>query len=119
LLSLVQPAFAVTMSACTEPGKLAREASCKNTEVMAKQSEEMLMKKKKRDKHHEDMVKASLMSPPLNVKPLHLQSEVRHKANQQKMVEQQAMGEEAGKEVLDALLGRATMHHFPSVISSL
>jgi hypothetical protein len=64
--------------------------------MMAKRREEMSMKKK-RDKHLEDMAKASLMSPPPNIEPFHLQSEVRHEAYQQKMAEQRAMEEDAKK----------------------
>jgi hypothetical protein len=64
--------------------------------MMAKQREEMSTKKK-RDKHHEDMAKASLMSPPLNIEPFHLQSEARHEAYQQKVAEQRTIEEEAKK----------------------
>jgi hypothetical protein len=86
-------------SARTEPREVAREASRKNAEMMAKRREEMSMKKK-RDKHHEDMAKASLMSPPLNIEPFHLQSEARHEAYQQKLAEQRAIEEEEKKRLM-------------------
>lgn len=80
-------------SARTEPREASREASRKNAEMMIKRREEMVLRKK-RDKHHEDMAKASMVSPPPNIEPFHLQSEGRHEIYQRQLAEQLAKDEE-------------------------
>jgi len=84
-------------SARTEPREASRLASERNAEQMARQREELALRKK-REKHQEDMAKACLSSPTLNIKPFHLQSEERHRAYQQHLAEQLALEEEEKKQ---------------------
>ena len=79
-----------------EPREAARLASEKNAEEMAKQRQALALRKK-REKHQEDMAKASLKSPPPNIEPFHLQSEARHEAYRQHLAEQLAKEEEEMK----------------------
>ena len=72
-------------------------ASQKNAEQLARQKEQLALRKQ-REKHQEEMSKATLTSPPPNVEPFHLQSEARHEAYQQHFAEQLAQEEEESKQ---------------------
>lgn len=84
-------------SARAEPREASRMASQKNAEQLARQKEQLALRKQ-REKHQEDMAKATLTSPPPNIEPFHLQSEARHEAYQQHLAEQLAQEEEEAKQ---------------------
>lgn len=83
-------------SARAEPREASRMASQKNAEQLAKQKEQLALKRK-REKHQEDMAKACLTSPTPNIEPFHLHSEARHEAYQKQLAEQLAQKEEEAK----------------------
>jgi hypothetical protein len=104
-----QPQLSTPASAVAGPPKLAtssrterREAarleSIKNAERKAKEKQAMALRKQ-REKHHEEMVKASIRSPLAmkSMQPFHLLSESRHEAYQNQLAEQRLHEEQENR----------------------